>query len=70
MLQQIITNVKNSLHGFKKLHGRTFDDPYIKAERIKLPYELHRMPNGSVGVKVSSSASNAVSTVYLLGCAK
>ncbi|KAL8207024.1 UNVERIFIED_CONTAM: Heat shock 70 kDa protein 4L, partial [Gekko kuhli] len=49
---QIITNIKNTLHGFKKLHGRTFDDPYIKAERIKLPYELHRMPNGSVGVKV------------------
>ncbi|XP_060102792.1 heat shock 70 kDa protein 4L [Heteronotia binoei] len=49
---QIITNIKNTLHGFKKLHGRTYDDPYIKAERIKLPYELHRMPNGSVGVKV------------------
>ncbi|XP_015265185.1 PREDICTED: heat shock 70 kDa protein 4L [Gekko japonicus] len=49
---QIITNIKNTLHGFKKLHGRAFDDSYIKAERIKLPYELHRMPNGSVGVKV------------------
>ncbi|XP_077156458.1 heat shock 70 kDa protein 4L isoform X2 [Paroedura picta] len=49
---QMVTNIKNTLHGFKKLHGRAFDDPYIKAERIKLPYELHRMPNGSVGVKV------------------
>ncbi|XP_062992441.1 heat shock 70 kDa protein 4L [Elgaria multicarinata webbii] len=49
---QIITNVKNSLHGFKKLHGRAFDDPFIKAERIKLPYELQKLPNGSVGVKV------------------
>ncbi|KAJ7326971.1 hypothetical protein JRQ81_016730 [Phrynocephalus forsythii] len=49
---QMITNVKNTLHGFKKLHGRTFDDPFIKAERTKLPYELQKLPNGSVGVKV------------------
>lgn len=70
MLQQIITNIKNTLHGFKKLHGRSFDDPYIKAERSKLPYELHRMPNGSVGVKVSSASATVVSIVYLLGYAK
>jgi len=52
---QIVTNVKNTLHGFKKLHGRAFEDPYIQAERAKLPYELQKMPNGSVGVKVSYS---------------
>uniref|UniRef100_A0A8C3M0Y2 Heat shock protein family A (Hsp70) member 4 like n=1 Tax=Chrysolophus pictus TaxID=9089 RepID=A0A8C3M0Y2_CHRPC len=51
-LSQIVTNVKNTLHGFKKLHGRAFEDPYIQAERSKLPYELQKMPNGSVGVKV------------------
>ncbi|XP_067386332.1 heat shock 70 kDa protein 4L [Emydura macquarii macquarii] len=49
---QIVTNVKNTLHGFKKMHGRAFDDPYIQAERVKLPYELQKMPNGSAGVKV------------------
>ncbi|NXY81515.1 HS74L protein, partial [Alcedo cyanopectus] len=49
---QIVTNVKNTLHGFKKLHGRAFEDAYIQAERVKLPYELQKMPNGSVGVKV------------------
>ncbi|NXV43910.1 HS74L protein, partial [Uria aalge] len=49
---QIVTNVKNTVHGFKKLHGRTFEDPHIQAERAKLPYELQKMPNGSVGVKV------------------
>lgn len=54
-LPQIITNVKNAVHGFKKLHGRAFEDPYIQAERAKLPYELQKMPNGSVGVKVSES---------------
>uniref|UniRef100_A0A8C3XRH4 Heat shock 70 kDa protein 4L n=1 Tax=Chelydra serpentina TaxID=8475 RepID=A0A8C3XRH4_CHESE len=51
-LPQIVTNVKNTLHGFKKMHGRAFDDPYIQGERVKLPYELQKMPNGSVGLKV------------------
>ncbi|XP_029445874.1 heat shock 70 kDa protein 4L [Rhinatrema bivittatum] len=49
---QIVSNIKNSLHGFKKFHGRTFDDPFVQSERIKLPYELQKMPNGSTGVKV------------------
>ncbi|XP_026553807.1 heat shock 70 kDa protein 4L [Pseudonaja textilis] len=49
---QIITNIKNTLHGFKKLHGRAFNDPFIKSEKEKLPYELQKLPNGSVGVKV------------------
>uniref|UniRef100_A0A8C9U6V9 Heat shock 70 kDa protein 4L n=1 Tax=Serinus canaria TaxID=9135 RepID=A0A8C9U6V9_SERCA len=56
---QIITNVKNAVHGFKKLHGRAFEDPYIQAERAKLPYELQKMPNGSVGVKVPSFFTDA-----------
>ncbi|XP_075564830.1 heat shock 70 kDa protein 4L isoform X7 [Pelecanus crispus] len=56
---QIVTNVKNTLHGFKKLHGRAFEDPYIQAERAKLPYELQKMPNGSVGVKVPSFFTDA-----------
>ncbi|XP_051822465.1 heat shock 70 kDa protein 4L [Antechinus flavipes] len=49
---QIVTNVRNTLHGFKKLHGRSFDDPIVQTERVKLPYELQKMPNGSTGVKV------------------
>uniref|UniRef100_A0A8C5RNK2 Heat shock 70 kDa protein 4L n=1 Tax=Laticauda laticaudata TaxID=8630 RepID=A0A8C5RNK2_LATLA len=49
---QMITNIKNTLHGFKKLHGRAFNDPFIKSEKEKLPYELQKLPNGSVGVKV------------------
>ncbi|KAJ8780481.1 hypothetical protein J1605_011745 [Eschrichtius robustus] len=49
---QIVTNVRNTIHGFKKLHGRSFDDPVVQTERIRLPYELQKMPNGSAGVKV------------------
>ncbi|KAI5941857.1 heat shock 70 kDa protein 4L [Manis javanica] len=49
---QIVTNVRNTIHGFKKLHGRSFDDPIVQTEKIRLPYELQKMPNGSTGVKV------------------
>uniref|UniRef100_A0A8C5JXW5 Heat shock 70 kDa protein 4L n=1 Tax=Jaculus jaculus TaxID=51337 RepID=A0A8C5JXW5_JACJA len=49
---QIVTNVRNTIYGFKKLHGRSFDDPIVQTERIRLPYELQKMPNGSTGVKV------------------
>ncbi|KAK7806660.1 hypothetical protein U0070_021931 [Myodes glareolus] len=48
----IVTNVRNTIHGFKKLHGRSFDDPTVQTERVRLPYELQKMPNGSAGVKV------------------
>lgn len=53
---QIITNFKNTVHGFKKFHGRTFDDPFVQAEIPKLPYSLHKMANGSAGIKVNFSA--------------
>ncbi|MGH0132197.1 UNVERIFIED_CONTAM: hypothetical protein FKN15_066436, partial [Acipenser sinensis] len=49
---QIITNSKNTIHGFKKFHGRAFDDPFVQAEKSKIPYSLHKMPNGSTGFKV------------------
>uniref|UniRef100_A0A8C4TCA7 Heat shock protein 70 n=1 Tax=Erpetoichthys calabaricus TaxID=27687 RepID=A0A8C4TCA7_ERPCA len=29
---QIITNAKNTVHGFKRYHGRAFDDPFIQAD--------------------------------------
>ncbi|XP_013869114.1 heat shock 70 kDa protein 4L [Austrofundulus limnaeus] len=49
---QIITNFKNTVHGFKKFHGRAFDDPFVQAEKNKLPYSLHKLANGSAGIKV------------------
>ncbi|KAI2535826.1 heat shock protein family A (Hsp70) member 4 like, partial [Homo sapiens] len=56
---QIVTNVRNTIHGFKKLHGRSFDDPIVQTERIRLPYELQKMPNGSAGVKIPSFFTDA-----------
>uniref|UniRef100_A0AAQ5Y3J0 Heat shock protein 4 like n=1 Tax=Amphiprion ocellaris TaxID=80972 RepID=A0AAQ5Y3J0_AMPOC len=49
---QIITNFKNTVHGFKKFHGRAFDDPFVQAEKPKLPYSLHKLANGNTGIKV------------------
>ncbi|XP_072440272.1 heat shock 70 kDa protein 4L-like [Chiloscyllium punctatum] len=49
---QIVTNAKNTIQGFKRMHGRLFDDPFVQAEKNKLLYELQKMPGDSVGIKV------------------
>ncbi|XP_067891817.1 heat shock 70 kDa protein 4L-like [Heterodontus francisci] len=49
---QIVTNAKNTIQGFKRMHGRVFDDPFVQAEKSKLIYELQKMPSDSVGIKV------------------
>lgn len=60
---QIITNFKNTVHGFKKFHGRAFDDPFVQAEKPKLPYSLHKLPNGNAGIKVRYLEDDKVFTV-------
>ncbi|XP_003962711.2 heat shock 70 kDa protein 4L [Takifugu rubripes] len=60
---QIITNFKNTVHGFKKFHGRTFDDPFVQAEKPKLPYSLHKLANGSTGIQVRYLDDDKVFTV-------
>uniref|UniRef100_A0A4W6FJA4 Heat shock protein family A (Hsp70) member 4 like n=1 Tax=Lates calcarifer TaxID=8187 RepID=A0A4W6FJA4_LATCA len=56
---QVITNFKNTVHGFKKFHGRAFDDPLVQVEKPKLPYSLHKLPNGNTGIKVPSFFTDA-----------
>ncbi|XP_028994579.1 heat shock 70 kDa protein 4L [Betta splendens] len=60
---QIITNFKNTVHGFKKFHGRAFDDPFVQAEKTKLPYSLHKLNNGNTGIKVRYLDEDKVFTV-------
>uniref|UniRef100_A0A1A8Q3R6 Heat shock 70kDa protein 4-like n=2 Tax=Nothobranchius rachovii TaxID=451742 RepID=A0A1A8Q3R6_9TELE len=60
---QIITNFKNTVHGFKKFHGRAFDDPFVQAEKSKLPYSLHKLANGNTGIKVRYLEEEKVFTV-------
>uniref|UniRef100_A0A4W3K6W2 Uncharacterized protein n=1 Tax=Callorhinchus milii TaxID=7868 RepID=A0A4W3K6W2_CALMI len=49
---QIVSNAKNTIQGFKRMHGRTFEDPFLQTEKNKLSYELQKMPSGGVGIKV------------------
>lgn len=56
-LFQMVTNYKNTVHGFKKFHGRAFDDPYVQSEKAKLPYSLHKLANGNAGIKVKHCAN-------------
>uniref|UniRef100_A0A8C4TJS0 Heat shock protein family A (Hsp70) member 4 like n=1 Tax=Erpetoichthys calabaricus TaxID=27687 RepID=A0A8C4TJS0_ERPCA len=60
---QIITNAKNTVHGFKRYHGRAFDDPFIQAEKSKVPYTLQKMSNGNIGIKVRYLDEDRVFTI-------
>ncbi|XP_030642084.1 heat shock 70 kDa protein 4L [Chanos chanos] len=60
---QIITNFKNTLHGFKRFHGRAYDDPFVQGEKPKLPYSLHKLANGSTGFKVRYLDEEKVFTI-------
>uniref|UniRef100_A0A671RZA2 Heat shock protein 4 like n=1 Tax=Sinocyclocheilus anshuiensis TaxID=1608454 RepID=A0A671RZA2_9TELE len=60
---QIITNFKNTVHGFKKFHGRAFNDQFVQGEKSKLPYSLHKLDNGSTGIKVRYLNEDKVLTI-------
>ncbi|KAK7153373.1 hypothetical protein R3I93_011318 [Phoxinus phoxinus] len=60
---QITTNFKNTVHGFKKFHGRAFDDPFVQGEKSKLPYSLHKLDNGNAGIQVRYLNEDKVFTI-------
>lgn len=47
-----VTNLKNTVFGFKRLQGRKYNDPQTKHEGTFLPYSLVEMGNKGVGVRV------------------
>ncbi|XP_016306908.1 heat shock 70 kDa protein 4-like [Sinocyclocheilus anshuiensis] len=49
---QVVTNCKNTVQGFKRFHGRAFSDPYVQAEKSSLVFDLAQMPTGTTGIKV------------------
>ena len=51
--QQMVSNLKNTVWGFKKLIGRQFHEPVVQREKSYLPYELVQQDDGSVGIQVS-----------------
>ncbi|KAK1786452.1 hypothetical protein P4O66_018144 [Electrophorus voltai] len=57
---QIVTNPRNTVFNFKRLHGRLYQDPVVQTERANLPYDLVPLrgdddaddADGRVGAKV------------------
>jgi len=50
---QVITNIKNTVWGTKRLLARQFDDKQVQSELDRLPYTIVKQENGDVGIKVS-----------------
>ncbi|XP_061072989.1 heat shock protein 105 kDa [Conger conger] len=49
---QLISHAKNTVFNFKRLHGRSFQDPVVQSERANLPYDLGPTEDDCVGAKV------------------
>ncbi|CAB3224942.1 unnamed protein product [Arctia plantaginis] len=50
---QMVTNMKNTVFGFKRLLGRKFNDPYIQKELKHFPYKVEQRPDGGIGIRVN-----------------
>ena len=51
---QSISNLKNTITGFKALVGRSFSDPVSQSELECQPYEAEQLlPGDKIGIKVS-----------------
>lgn len=52
---QMVTNMKNTIHGFKRLLGRKLNDPRVQSEARSLPFTIStysdKAPQG-IGIKV------------------
>ncbi|XP_075213626.1 uncharacterized protein LOC142319840 [Lycorma delicatula] len=49
---QMVTNIDNTIHGFKRLLGRSYNDPAVQQELRDLPYKVVKQNNSSIGIKV------------------
>lgn len=49
---QQVTNMRNTVYGFKRLLGRKYSEPFVKQELTKLSYNTVQREDGSIGIKV------------------
>nr|CAD7263445.1 unnamed protein product [Timema shepardi]CAD7569601.1 unnamed protein product [Timema californicum] len=49
----MVTNMKNTIHGFKRLLGRKFSDPFVQKEIQFLPFKVVQQAGGSIGIKAN-----------------
>ncbi|BFF96612.1 heat shock 70 kDa protein 4 [Drosophila madeirensis] len=50
---QQVTNMKNTVGGFKRLLGRKFNDPHVQHELTSIPARVEARGDGSIGFKVN-----------------
>lgn len=49
---QMVTNMKNTIYGTKRLLGRKYNDPQVKSELATLPYKTSQQADGGIGIHV------------------
>uniref|UniRef100_A0A0K8TST6 Putative heat shock 70 kDa protein 4-like isoform x3 n=1 Tax=Tabanus bromius TaxID=304241 RepID=A0A0K8TST6_TABBR len=50
---QMVTNMKNTISGFKRLLGRKFNDPHVQNELKTIPYRVEQRQDGGIGIRVN-----------------
>ncbi|XP_028037560.1 97 kDa heat shock protein isoform X2 [Bombyx mandarina] len=50
---QMVTNMKNTVFGFKRLLGRKFSDPLVQKELKHFPFKVEQRSDGGIGIRVN-----------------
>ena len=48
----MMSNLKNTVMGFKKFIGRSYNDPQVQTEKNRVLYEVVEGPDGTTGIRV------------------
>ncbi|XP_021184661.2 97 kDa heat shock protein isoform X2 [Helicoverpa armigera] len=59
---QMVTNMKNTVFGFKRLLGRKFSDPYVQKELKYFPFKVEQRPDDGIGIRVNYLGEDNVFT--------
>ena len=49
---QMLTNLKRTVFGFKHMLGRKFKDPIVQETLVGLPYDVSEAPNGKIQIHI------------------
>ncbi|XP_055592925.1 heat shock 70 kDa protein 4L isoform X2 [Uranotaenia lowii] len=49
---QQVTNMNNTIGGFKRLLGRKYNDPHVQNELRMIPYKVEPRSDGGIGIRV------------------
>lgn len=50
----MVTNMKNTVYGTKRLLGRKYNDPQVQKELSTLSYKTSQQPDGGIGIHVKN----------------